>query len=337
MATIEQNNKLKIDINKNLEKIISFKIENLTREQDLGALLSFKEIEYLFIKIIDLFKKVNEVDLEEIPYSILNLFNTQLTNAISIFNQAVNFNTNQVNPVLARDGIITSIKKNYDNYLTHSIPILTIGLLNNNDTSIERSKIKALLSEFEADREQNKIKIDKKLNELNEILTNAKSVANQIGVSKHSTVFKTESEFHNIESEKWLKYTILILIGIVISSIFLAFLGKCFTDNTTQVIQFSITKVIFLSALFYALSLTNRNYKAHKHNSIINKHRQNALTTFETFSEAAGDDIQTKNAVLLETTHTIFSNKQTGYMQNESDSDSPNKIIEIFKNVSKNE
>ena len=59
MATIEQTNLLKIQIKEKLEKIISFKIENLTREQDLGAQLSFKDIEFLFIKIIDLFKKAS--------------------------------------------------------------------------------------------------------------------------------------------------------------------------------------------------------------------------------------------------------------------------------------
>jgi len=63
----------------------------------------------------------------------------------------------------------------------------------------------------------------------------------------------------------------------------------------------------------------------------LNKHRQNALNTFETFSKAAGTDTQTKNAVLLEATHAIFSNQQTGYLNQDGESDSPNRIIEIIK------
>ena len=64
---------------------------------------------------------------------------------------------------------------------------------------------------------------------------------------------------------------------------------------------------------------------------MVNKHRQNALTTFETFSNASGSDTQTKNAVLIEATHTIFSNQQTGYMTADKDQESSSKIIEIIK------
>lgn len=338
MATIEQHEELIEQINQKLNQILSYQIEQLTREGELGNQLSFKEIETMFIKVIDLFKKVKETNIFEVPYNILTQFSAQLDNAISYFDQCINFNANQGNPVQVRNQIINKFRNSYDNYVTHSIPILTIGLLKGIDISLERAKLKGMIEEFEKDKEKTKIESEKKIKELNDILTNAKSAANQVGVSKHSIVFREESDFHNTESKKWLKYTVCILIGIVVIGIGLSFLGREFSKTTTQVLQFSITKLIILSTLFYALSLTNRNYKAHKHNSIVNKHRQNALTTFETFSAAAGDDIQTKNAILLETTHSIFSSQQTGYMQNENDSESPNRIIEIFKNVSnKNE
>jgi len=70
---------------------------------------------------------------------------------------------------------------------------------------------------------------------------------------------------------------------------------------------------------------------ARRHIAIINKHKQIALTTFETFSNAAGSDLQTKSAVLLEATHTIFSTQSTGYINPDSDNDSSNRIVEIFK------
>jgi anti-sigma28 factor (negative regulator of flagellin synthesis) len=105
--------------------------------------------------------------------------------------------------------------------------------------------------------------------------------------------------------------------------------------GNTKIVQFTITKIVVLSALFYGLSITNRNYKAHKHNGIMNKHRQNALSTFEIFSKAASADDQTKNAILLETTHSIFSNQQTAYLKSEGNSDSSNKIIEIIKSATK--
>jgi len=331
MATKEQFETVLNQLNERFETILSYKIEDLTREEELGAQFSFKEAEEYFVKIIDLFKRVKEVNLQEIPFTPLNSFNAQINQAITYFEQAKTFNPTINNAINTRNAIITNIQNNYDNYYTHSIPILSIGILNSNDLSLERSKMNQLISDLENEKKISKEKSENKLNELNSIIENAKSFATKAGISKHSSVFKTESDFHETESKKWLGYTTKILIAIVLVAIGLAFLGLYFTEST-QLIQFTITKVVVLSALFYGLTLTNRNYKAHKHNEILNKHRQNALTTFETFSNAASDE-QTKNAILLETTHSIFSNQQTGYLKKEGDSESNNKIIEIIKSA----
>ena len=86
--------------------------------------------------------------------------------------------------------------------------------------------------------------------------------------------------------------------------------------------------------LFYFLVIASRNYRAQAHNYIVNKNKQNALSTFETFVKASDND-EIKNAVLLQTTKAIFSNSPSGYLKNESDDDSPTQIIEIVKDVSK--
>ena len=64
--------------------------------------------------------------------------------------------------------------------------------------------------------------------------------------------------------------------------------------------------------------------------NVVNGHRQNALTTFQTFVKAAGDeDKETKNAVLLEATRCIFSPMSTGYLG--GDQETPNSsIVEVL-------
>ena len=154
--------------------------------------------------------------------------------------------------------------------------------------------------------------------------------------SQYFQIFNTESTEHERQSKNWLKWTVGVLIAIVFAAIILIFLFPDTTSSSAEIIQFSVTKVIILSAMFYGLSICNRNYKAHKHNATLNKHRQNALSTFETFAKAAGTDAQTKSAVLIEATHTIFSNQQTGYLNSEKDRESSNKIVEIIKSVTTN-
>ncbi|GAB1402311.1 hypothetical protein MASR1M68_12220 [Elusimicrobiota bacterium] len=73
-------------------------------------------------------------------------------------------------------------------------------------------------------------------------------------------------------------------------------------------VQFTFSKIIIFSSLFFLLTLAFKSYKASKHNEILNKHRQNAITTFEKFVKSANDD-KTKNAVLLQTVNAICSKK----------------------------
>jgi len=85
-----------------------------------------------------------------------------------------------------------------------------------------------------------------------------------------------------------------------------------------------------VSATFWA----GKTYRAHRHNAVVNRHRQNALTTFQTFAQAASEE-QTKNAVLLQATQCIFSPQQTGYIQSDNDTPGIPQVLEIVRSFSK--
>ena len=72
--------------------------------------------------------------------------------------------------------------------------------------------------------------------------------------------------------------------------------------------------------------------KAQLHNYVVNKHRQNALSTFETFVKST-DDNDTKNAVLIQATRSIFSPQHTGFSAQEGESSTSPAIHEIIRNV----
>jgi hypothetical protein len=86
------------------------------------------------------------------------------------------------------------------------------------------------------------------------------------------------------------------------------------------------------SGLFAGVVWMGRIYRAHRHNYVINKHRQNALSTFETFAKAAADE-QTKAAVLLQATQSIFSLQQSGYLSQESESAGYPQVLEIIRGL----
>lgn len=81
---------------------------------------------------------------------------------------------------------------------------------------------------------------------------------------------------------------------------------------------------------FTATIWCGRLYKALRHQSAINKHRANALRTFQTFTMAASDD-ETHNAVLMETTKSIFLLIPSGYLDNESTSGNGLTVVEVVQ------
>ncbi|MFZ1547427.1 MAG: hypothetical protein WAT12_10065, partial [Candidatus Nitrotoga sp.] len=77
-----------------------------------------------------------------------------------------------------------------------------------------------------------------------------------------------------------------------------------------------------------------RIYKALKHQSTVNKHRANALKTFQAFVKAASND-NTRDAVLIETTRSIFASSPSGYLDTtDTPSDPSTKVLEIIKGSS---
>lgn len=155
--------------------------------------------------------------------------------------------------------------------------------------------------------------------------------AQEVGVAKFGNIFLSESNVFSKLSTYWIMGAAVILILTISSVVLLSICIDIGKDDTFKFIQFSVIKILVISGGFYALSVCMKNYRAYKHNQVLNKHRHNALTTFETFTKST-EDQQTKNAILLEATHTIFGNQNTGYNNVESsDNDITSKVIEYIR------
>jgi hypothetical protein len=71
------------------------------------------------------------------------------------------------------------------------------------------------------------------------------------------------------------------------------------------------------------------------HQSVINRHRANALKTFQAFVKASNDE-KIRDAVLLETTRSIFSISPSGYIDAKADhTDNPTTVLEFVRDSSK--
>ena len=155
-------------------------------------------------------------------------------------------------------------------------------------------------------------------------------------ISQYKSIFQEQAIEHHINARFWLGMAILTT---------LAFVGALYGlptptflesgDNQLhQVLQGLFAKAILLSPIYVWLNRSIKNYTAQKHLEVINTHRQKALDTFDGFVAAAGENRETRDAVLLAATEAIFDANQTGYLSTKSaGADSKSPIQQIIREI----
>jgi hypothetical protein len=166
-----------------------------------------------------------------------------------------------------------------------------------------------------------------------QVLDEIRKVAAEQGVTQQAIYFKESADEHEAQAVIWRNATIKVAIGLLLFAIVSIFIHKIpFLDpvNTYQAAQLAISKVLIFGVISFMLYLCAKNFISHKHNAIINRHRQNALLTYRALIEAAGDT-PNREVILVQAAACIFGPQGTGYT---SDSIPPppgvQSVIEFF-------
>lgn len=333
MAPSHKDNTIK-EIKKQIQDITGLNIEKqLVKAEQLGQ-YKFVERENEFALMFQLLKEVNDLDLIKVPFNLLQQLNRQLVSLWGIISSIKNFNLEDGKDFQRnKDGLINRFDQEEEKSAELVNEVIQIAkLFSPTDKGDTEVKIEDRIKAVNARAEEIFKFLGAVENQANEALMAIHTKTSQTGVSAYAEIFDTQSKQHRTASFLWLTGTALFLIVTIVYAFLLLYYFPI-AISANELVQMTITKVIIITALFLGLSLCVRNFRAQKHNQILNRHRHNALRTFEQFT-AASSDPETKNAVLLEATRSIFSNQTTGYHTHESaDSDFPSKIIEIVKSA----
>jgi hypothetical protein len=179
------------------------------------------------------------------------------------------------------------------------------------------------------------------LREIQNVAAKAKEAASITGVAQHSSYFKDEAGDHRRASSKWLVCTAVLALAAIGYSLwsfrFAAIYGAEGSGLWWPHMAYVTSRLVVLSVIFFGMGWSARNYRAQRHNEVVNRHRQNALRTFETFAVAATDPA-TRDAVLLAATKSIFEAQSSGYLTGEPEKVPSGTVIEILRSaISKGE
>lgn len=336
----------------------------IVQREKLGSELSFEIILPHVVEIVSAVRGLQKANLDRIPYGVLSALLGNFQQINQLFQQILNFSPAQHgNAVQVRDSYAMGIEDQW-NALYPQVRMI----LGSQDDDVAKNQIEALTSQVrtavqlssdaaesfrskqqEVDHmltkflDERKDVFDKegaeKLALIDHALKEVRNAAVEAGVSQTSKYFHDEASEHRKTSYAWLGATGLSILFLVLFSLFgtslLAYLGNpepvTGAENLVH-LRYLAQKGMIVFCLIFALILSAKNYGASRHNYVVNKHRNNALSSFQAFAASAADD-QTKSAVLIQATQSIFSPQASGYVKTDGDNSPQTPVIEILRSV----
>lgn len=332
---LEQEENAKKQLNDELEELLKITPKSLIRTNELGTSLDFSEGTEIFTRTLKLFRDIKDANLDNVPHDRINQLIQSVMEARNSFKKVKEFNpAGQNNPVQVRDTLIQNIASQYQSHFEQVAPIIAYAVRKGTDFEKLEENARKSVGEIEKIKRDQEEKSKVLIAEINDTLEKVRKAAAEVGVAQHAIHFMEEAQAHYKKTWYWLAATILlavITIGYGVFNIWY-YTTKILSVPTPQLVQITISKIIVFSILYFGIIWTGKIYKSHWHNYVVNKHRQNALSSFETFVKATSDD-QTKNAVLLQATQSIFSQQNSGFVSQDSEPAASPKILEIIRNI----
>ena len=340
MATLEEESAIRDSLQTQLDQLTKIDPNSLVRTDELGQALSFREGLPYFQRVLRLFRDLAQANLDTVSYEQLSGLDQVARGANSQFSRIQQFSleAHPQNPGPERDALINNVRDQYDSWFSQVAPTIAYSVRKGTDFERLEQDARKQAERVEQIGTELQSQGQEIVAEAQGVLDQVRRAAQEVGVAQHAAQFKNEAAQHKTAAGKWLNAVIWLAITTALLTLgnvaYYAFQPVEFT--TAQTIQLAVAKVILFSLLFSALVWVGRVYRSHQHNFVVNQHRQNALTSFETFAKAANDD-QTKSAVLLQATNCIFSPQVSGYADSPTEAPNSPRIMEIIRNMATRE
>jgi len=292
-------------------------VGTLVRENDLGIKFNFAGAVAPATRLISLFRNIPLKVLDDLPPASLTSIKQVGEAVMSYFKRINDFTIDNVqNPGQVRAQILAELPGYYEGTAFPTLfPYISYGAARTADLGrLEtegRDAIAAIGSQTAALQQE----IKAGAAEAKKMLEDIRAVAAEQGVSQEASYFRQEADRHETESKSWRTATIWLAVALGVY----AFLTM-FTNNIpalhpkdgVESSQIIAGKVLFFIVLAYMLLLSARNFLSHVHNGIVNRHRQNALLTYNALVNAGGTSA-TKDVVLGYAASCIYAPQETGY------------------------
>jgi len=335
MADPAQENKERELLKKALDSLMAIKPEDLVRTNELGQQLDFSNGVPYFRRTLKLYSDLAKTDLSQVPFRVMNQIKTKAESALTTLERIRTFSpAKEASPFQVRDALIVEIRDRYDDEYQNITPVTAYLIRMGTDFEELERRAREHFSNMARVTSEEQEKQRASTQEMQETLDKVKRAAAEVGVAQHAIHFREATRDHERGGRVWLAVAAAFALCALVYSLWSFRLGlQLKADDMVPWwphLKYVASRLLVLSILLFGMAWSAKNYRSQMHNSIVNRHRQNALSTFETFVKAATDK-ETKDAVLLQATKSIFEGQSSGYLSSDSEQLPSNLIVEVLR------
>lgn len=317
----DPRDKLREDTLESLRRIQEFDVASLPRKKELGIDLSFTDAVVPAERLIGIYKKITLSCLDDLPPTQLNQILSQANANYGQLVGMLKFSQKEANAYENRNNLIQTIKNAYQASFTKLFPLINYSASKSTDFQGLELEARTMIQDIQGKGEKLRGESEATLREAKQTLQEAQNVAAEQGVSQQAHYFKDEASGHSTAAFWWLVATILLTGGLVATAFaFIKWNVEIDVNDskrTYAIVQLAVSKLLVFATVSFLLGLSAKNYRSNKHNQVINKHRENALKTYQALVKAAGDDAN-RDIVLTKAAACIFEAQTTGFDKGES-------------------
>ncbi len=165
--------------------------------------------------------------------------------------------------------------------------------------------------------------------EIDERLEVTRKAVAEIAVSQQANHFDGEAKIHSSAAGWWLFWTILsvfLFLIVAVPGSFEAIISRTSPSTFDALVSpsaaaqnvlgvplpYLLSKLVTLGALSFLIGICAKNFLSHRHNNVLNRHRTNALMTFEALAKSAVSE-SSRDVILHHAASCIFNPQDTGF------------------------
>ena len=307
-----------------VKQMQEFDPSSIARVPQLGEELSFVATVPAAERLVGLYKRLSVRVLSELTMEQLGEIQGCTEQNYQFLEQILQFKVrDHDHPANQRDALDQQVQNAFGGTCNVLMPYICLGL---SGRMVDFQKLEQEASKAKIQMEENfsqyQTDMDEQREKAKTIVESIRNAAGEAGVSQQETAFWEEAVRHQRLTWFW-------GAGVVaLATYFLAFIftgdallfGGVEEKSSDLMTKYAIVKavtnrVLVVGVFSFGLFFCVKNYLAHSHNVVVNRHRQNALKTYQALMKASGEDSESKNVILAYAARCIYGPQDSGYVR----------------------